>query len=160
MSEFSTVFEVTAGGLRADAVGHIVLVLMLLGGGAFGLIRAKRIFEEVPVSTKRGFSLILVAAGLMWLLVHMNLFAFAFSDIDGRCETVEGPVAVKGMQPFHGHAAGDRIAIGGRDFEVNYFLVTVGYKETIAHGGALHAGAYARVRHCDGVILKVEIRKP
>ena len=160
MNEFTTVFEGTAGGLRADAIGHIALALMLLAGGIFGLIRAKRIFEEVPASTKRGFSLILVAAGLMWLLVHMNLFAIAFSDIDGRCQTVEGPVGVTGMQPFHGHTSGDRIAIGGQKFEVNYFLVTVGYKETIAHGGVLHGGTYARVRHCDGVILKVEIRKP
>jgi hypothetical protein len=36
--------------------------------------------------------------------------------------------------------------------------VTPGYQQTIAHGGALREGVYARLHHYDGVIIKVEVR--
>jgi hypothetical protein len=61
-------------------------------------------------------------------------------------------------QPVHGHASGDKIIVGDRQFEIDYFRVTPGYQQTIAHGGALRERVYARLHHYDGVIIKVEVR--
>jgi hypothetical protein len=44
-------------------------------------------------------------------------------------------------------------------FEVNYFLATPAYCKTLAHGGALSAGTYARIYYSDSEILRVDIRK-
>ena len=76
---------------------------------------------------------------------------------NGRSQIAEGIVHVSHEQPATGHAAGDKITVEDQTFEVNYFLVTPGYKQTISHGGVLREGVFARLHHYDGVILKVEI---
>jgi hypothetical protein len=48
--------------------------------------------------------------------------------------------------------------VGDRQFEINYLLATPGYRQTIAHDGALREGVYARLHHYGGVIIKVEVR--
>jgi hypothetical protein len=72
---------------------------------------------------------------------------------------VEGTVQVSHSQPYQGHTSGDKITIDGQSFVIDYFYATPGYKETIAHGGVLRNGVYARIHHCDGVIIKVEVVK-
>jgi len=158
MNEFTTIFEVTALSLRADALLHFSIGGALIIGGIVGLIFHRRMFEEVPVLTKVGVSLIMVMLGLAWLAVHVNLFSLATSDINGQSRTVEGVVRVSSQQPFGGHTAGDKITVGGQKFVVDYFYETPGYNRTIAHGGALCNGVYARIRHYYGMILKVEVR--
>jgi hypothetical protein len=76
---------------------------------------------------------------------------------NGRCGIAEGVVRVLRQQPAGGHAAGDRVRLGDREFEVNYYRSTLAYNQTIAHGGALTDGTRARVHYLDGAILKVEI---
>jgi hypothetical protein len=78
----------------------------------------------------------------------------------GERRVTEGVIHVTHQQPAHGHSSGDKISVGGRAFEVNYYLATPGYKQTIAHGGALREGVYARLHYEGGVILKVEVKQP
>lgn len=50
-----------------------------------------------------------------------------------------------------------RIAIGEREFEIDYWRQTPGYNLTIAHGGVLRDGVHARLTYDRGVLLKVEL---
>jgi hypothetical protein len=38
---------------------------------------------------------------------------------------------------------------------LNYFYATPAYRRTIAHGGALRPGIYARLSHVDGEIVRM-----
>jgi hypothetical protein len=49
--------------------------------------------------------------------------------------------------------------VNGKQFEVNYFYVTPAYQKTLAHGGVLGSGVYARIYYHNGEILRVDIRK-
>ncbi len=71
----------------------------------------------------------------------------------------EGVVTVLHQQPREGHAQGDVVRIGDHQFEINYFRYTPGYDRTIARGGILREGVYARVCHYRGTILRIDIRK-
>ena len=77
----------------------------------------------------------------------------------GRCVTTEGIVKVLYEQNVNGHDSPDQVEINGGLFEINFFEVSPAYTFTIAHGGCLKDGAYARVYHYDGDILRVDIRK-
>jgi len=153
MNEFTTIFEKTAGGYLASALFHFVIGAGLIIWGITGIIRNIRSRE------KMGWYLILVVPGIFWLIIHMNLFLFVTFDMKGKPRVAEGVVQVAGMQAYHGHNSGDRITVGGRPFVVDYFLLTPGYNQTIARGGALQAGVYARLHHYNGLIVKVEVRK-
>ncbi|WP_282111283.1 hypothetical protein [Shewanella algicola] len=73
-------------------------------------------------------------------------------------ELIEGTVNVLRLQPEHGHAAGDLIEIAGQKLEVDYFTSAPGYHISIANGGVLQDGVYARVYVYDGLLLKIEHR--
>ena len=74
-------------------------------------------------------------------------------------QVVEGPVEVLHQQPASGHSKGDVIAVNGVQFEVNYFYATPAYRNTLAHGGVLGSGVYARIYYYNGEILRIDIRK-
>lgn len=77
----------------------------------------------------------------------------------GECEVAEGFVHVLHTQPRSGHDKGDIVRIGNKELEIDYFRLTPGYDLTIAHGGALKDGVYARVYHKKGTIMRIDIRK-
>jgi hypothetical protein len=163
MNELHTVFEITGGGIPGS-----VLFGMAVGIGAMiaGMVRLVRRWRMEAGWRKMFDHVFLIAFGAIWLAVTWPLWNLATSDVDrlvqiqrsGQSEVTEGTVHVTHMQPLHGHAAGDKIIVGDRQFEINYFLATPGYRQTIAHGGALREGVYARLHHYDGVIIKVEVR--
>jgi hypothetical protein len=101
------------------------------------------------------------------LVVHPR-FPHSFWHIDELMEAykkrhyqvVEGEVRVLHQQPVTGHSKGDVIVVNGAQFEVNYFLRTPAYRDTIAHGGVLKNSVYTRIYHQDGQILRVDIRQP
>jgi len=109
---------------------------------------------------------------LVWGLLWLALATFAFSHNlrwsysfvraynSGAARMAEGRVHVLREQPADGHAPGDLVDIAGARLEVNYFVVTPAYTQTIAHGGALREGAQVRVWHHRGSILRVDIRGP
>jgi hypothetical protein len=71
----------------------------------------------------------------------------------------EGEVHVLYSQPFSGHTQGDIINVGGIELEISYFQLTFGYNQTIAHGGVLREGVYARIYYTDDVILRIDLKK-
>ena len=62
-------------------------------------------------------------------------------------------------QPATVHTKGEIITVNGKQFEVNYFYATLAYRNTLAHGGVLGSGVYARIYDHNGEILRVDIRK-
>jgi hypothetical protein len=154
MNEFTTIFEKTAAGLLASALLYFAIGAGLLIWGIVGFIRHRRNLKQ------RIRYLLVVLPGLFfcWAL-HPNLFLFVAYDLRGQPQIAEGVVHVSFMQAYHGHSGGDKITVGDQTFDVDYFYATPGYRRTIAHGGALREGVYARLYHYNGVIVKVEVRK-
>ena len=117
MNEWTTVFEITAGtnGIRADALFRLVIGVVILVAGIFGLLLRKRTGGRFP--KKLWTPAFMTFWGVMWLLMHIPLWRIGTSDIDhlldryrsGQCEIAEGIVDVTHEQPSSGHAPGDKI---------------------------------------------------
>ena len=166
MTDFVTVFEINrwSNGLLADTLFRLFVGAAALIGGIGGAVRvlrrreSRRLIQLVPC-------VFLALWAIFWLGLHD--FPHMFGRINGlaeayekkRYEVAEGIVTVLREQPAHGHSSGDKVVVDGKQFEVNYFHVTPAYRQTIAQGGALRAGVYARLSHVDGQIVRVEIRK-
>ena len=165
MNELHTVFDIT---VAPNPIGGDAWLRMAIGIGASlaGMIWLVRAWRTRAGWRQMSNAVFLIGFGAIWLIVTMPLYNVATSETDrlrlvqlsGQSEVTDGAVHVTHMQPLHGHAAGDKIIVGDRQFEINYFMVTPGYRQTIAHGGALREGVYARLHHYDGVIIKVEVR--
>ena len=166
MSNFVTVFEIArqSNGVWSDTVFRLVIGIAVLVAGGAGVVIAWRRKGRSPKHW--GVSLLMIGWSGLWLFMHD--FPSTFWHIEGlvdtykkqRYEVVEGEVTVLHEQPVTGHSRGDVIVVNGTQFEVNHFLMTPAYRDTIAHGGALKNGVYTRIYHHDGQILRVDIRKP
>lgn len=106
------------------------------------------------------YSLIVVIAITPLVLCDMHkLYKFKNVISNKRYHVIEGIVRVEYEQPESGHAKGDIIKINDRQLEVDHFVMTRAYKKTIAHGGVLKEGVYARLYVYDGLILRVDVRE-
>ena len=161
--DFVTVFEIARGsnGVLADVSFRLLIGLAGLIGGISALV-----FRWRNNGAKDWVgSLFLIGWSVFWLYLHNFPAAFGHTNSlvrayrDGQYQVVEGQVRVLHQQPATGHSKGDIIAVNGEQFEVNYFYVTPAYRNTLAHGGVLGAGVYARIYHRNGEILRVDIRK-
>ena len=165
-ADYVTVFEINrwSNGLLADELFRLAIGIVALLGGLRGLFNIWRRRDGFALGHLM-WLLFIIGWAVLWLVMHD--FPAMFQRIDhlvatykaGRCELSEGIVKVLREQPAHGHSSGDRILVGGREFEVNYFYATPAYRNTIAHGGVLRAGAYVRLCHVDGDIVRVELRR-
>ena len=163
MSDFDTAFQITSGnnGVLGDMLFRLFIGVAALVVGVRAMIGARR-KEGITSWIAPVFTL---AWSLAWLYLHN--FPRAFGHInslvsayrDGRYQVVEGPVQVLHTQPATGHTKGDVIAVNGKQFEVNYFYATPAYCKTLAHGGVLRAGSYARIYYYNDEILRVDMRK-
>ncbi len=90
-------------------------------------------------------------------MVQTNRLLSAYEQAEYK--VAEGIVDVLHMQPRGGHDRGDIVRIGSDEFEINSFRFTPGYNLTIAYGGVLRDGVYARVYHLKGIIMRIDIRK-
>ena len=160
---FATAFEIARGsnGIYSDLIFRLAIGVCTLIVGIFLAWKGRR--DRITRQIAPWF---FIAWSVYWLWVHD--FPRAFGQIDdlvaayrsGRYEVVEGPVKVLHLQPATGHTRGDVIVVGGGEFEVNYFLATPAYRDTLAHGGVLKEGVYARIYHRGGAILRVDIKGP
>jgi hypothetical protein len=165
MNEFTTVFEITASGngLRGEVLFDVAIGVLAVTIGVVLVVRAWRRHARLR---ERVVPALFVVWGAVWLAGQTPMWHIGISETgrlvelqrSGRSEVTEGVVHVGHQQPAHGHSSGDKITVGGRQFEVNHYLATPGYRQTIAHGGALREGVYARLHHEGGVILKVEVK--
>ncbi len=109
----------------------------------------------------------MLAFGLFWTYMSFvtwkkdtNRIDNLISDyLNGEYQVAEGIVHVSHEQPESGHSPGDKITIDGKTFEIDFFVSTPGYKQTISHGGFLRDGVYARITYNNRIILKLEINK-
>ena len=163
MSDFVTVFEIARGsnGVFGGEVFRLLIGVTALIGGVTALI-----FNWKNQELKSWFGPLFVTSwGLLWL--HLHNFPYSFDHINnlvrayrhGQYQVVEGQVQVLHEQPATGHTKGDIITVNGKQFEVNYFYATPAYRNTLAHGGVLQSGVYARLYYYNGEILRVDIRK-
>lgn len=163
VSEFVTVFEISrnSNGVLQDTGFRFLIGIACLVGGVSVLVRRWR------NNGAKGWigPMFLIAWSLFWLYLHN--FPHVLEHIDSlvrayrdrRYQIVEGQVQVLHQQPATGHTKGDIIAVNGKQFEVNYFYFTPAYRKTLAHGGVLAAGVYARISYYNGEILRLDIRK-
>ncbi|MHC4120006.1 MAG: hypothetical protein ACYSWO_21130 [Planctomycetota bacterium] len=140
------------------AIGICVTDVILRRKGRKGLIpwptwTMPPIFGIVVGSILLFFSTALFRNGI----VQRNELVSAYER--GEYEIAEGVVHVFHMQPAGGHDKGDIVRVGNTEFVIDHFRFTPGYDLTIARGGALKNGAYARVYHQKGTIMRIDIRK-
>jgi hypothetical protein len=162
--DFVTVFEIArnSNGVFVGAVFRLLIGVVALIGALRSLVRNRR--RERRRRDYIGPIFVLVWS-LFWIYLHN--FPHVFGHIDRlmsayqqkQYQIVEGPVQILHQQPATGHSKGDIVSVNGMQFEVNYFLATPAYCKTLAHGGALSAGTYARIYYSDSEILRVDIRK-
>ncbi|MBC5766527.1 hypothetical protein [Ramlibacter albus] len=162
---FNTVFEIDrwSNGLLADELFRLGIGVVALVGSASWAVRLWRRHDGSVWRHGFGVAFTFLWA-VAWLVLHDFPAAFSRGERlvqayrNGTCEVAEGVVSVQFEQSRHGHSSGDRITIGGTKLVVNYFYATPAYRDTIAHGGVLRAGTYARVCHVDGAIVRVDVR--
>ena len=163
VSDFVTVFEISRGsnGVFAGEVFRLLIGVAALIGGVTALVRN---WKNKSVKSWVG-PVFVTAWALFWLYLHN--FPYVFGHFNrlvkayryGQYEVVEGPVQVLHEQPATGHTRGDIITVNGKQFEVNYFYLTPAYRNTVAHGGVLASGVYARIYYHNGEILRVDVGK-
>ena len=104
-------------------------------------------------------SILLIGSSAIFIssIIQSNKLVSAYEH--GQYEVTEGIVEVLHKQPHEGHDKDDIVRIGNQEFEIDYFNGTRGYNLTIAHGGALKEGVYAKVYHRKGTIIRIDIRK-
>ena len=163
VSDFVTVFEISRGsnGVFAGEVFRLLIGVAALIGGVTALVRN---WKNKSVKSWVG-PVFVTAWALFWLYLHN--FPYVFGHFNrlvkayryGQYEVVEGPVQVLHEQPVKGHTRGDIITVNGKQFEVNYFYLTPAYRNTVAHGGVLASGVYARIYYHNGEILRVDVGK-
>ena len=164
MPDFVTVFEITrnSNGVFAGTVFRLLIgVAALIGGLRFVVFRRRRGGNGKDYIG----AVFLIGWSLFWLYLHN--FPHLFGHINGlvnayrekQYQVVEGEVQVLHQQPATGHTTGDVVTVNGEQFEVNYFLATPAYRNTLAHRGVLSAGTHARIYYYNGEILRIDIRK-
>jgi hypothetical protein len=167
-TELQTVFQIEPGpsGIQMDiyfrlAVGFVVLALAT---GSIVLYVARR--KTTKWRPKLYTTIFLPIWAIGWLCFTIPWYFSATHELDtlltayrtGDYQVAEGPVRVLRTQPASGHAAGDLVSVGGKQFELNFFLSTHAYHRTVAHDGALQDGVYAKVFHHNGKILRVDVK--
>ena len=179
---YAVLFDVWSKSMKHQFLAPIGVRHLTTGSWLIGVLRGVIVFALLAGLARAAFGFdplqggvaalavfllgcFLTAWAVFWLVLHDfprmygQIASLADAYASGRYEVVEGNVAVLKEQPAHGHTSGDRIMVGGKPFEVDHFLATPAYHDTIAHGGVLKSGVYARLSHVDGKIVRVEIRK-
>ena len=164
MPDLTTAFEITRGsnGIWSELWWRLAIGIVALLIGVVGLRRRWRQrgswFTWLP-------PLLVTAWSFAWIVMHdfpggfRHVSALTDAYQKGQYDVVEGDVVVLHRQPVSGHTKGDVIRVGGTTFEIDHFLATPAYHDTIAHGGVLKDGVRARIYHRDGAILRVDVQK-
>lgn len=161
MEKFTTVFLFTkdvGNSLFPEMVFRLMFGVLVLLGSVLPPVFSKN----------KKFPILVIIFSSLWITLHLLLILPQYQDYleakqiynNEQYQIAEGIVHVVHMQPESGHDEGDIIEINGTQLEVNFFDSTFGYKNTIAHGGVLKEGIYARLYYHRGYILRVDIFDP
>ena len=167
MDEYQLIWQISADSQQFET-GFLLRIIAgaivtLLGAIGLGLKLFSRRLPDKWVF-QAGFALII---GVVWTTFHWNIMSAEKAEntrlasllSSQQHQTAEGVVKVLHQQPAQGHSQGDLIEINSKQFEINYYVIAPGYRQTIAHGGALSEGTFARVHYSGDTILSVEIRQ-
>jgi hypothetical protein len=166
VTDFTTVFEISADGLGAPIlIGPAGVALLIIGLALLSLrIKARGRYPQKSFLERyylpgflAVFGLGLLSAYPSYLVSRNRAQALVSAYEHGKYSVTEGVVHVQHEQPADGHAPGDVILVGAKRFEIDFFRDTRGYRQTIARGGALKEGAYVRVYHYRGQIVRVDL---
>ncbi len=164
MDDLATIYEISKE-VDKESLGGVIAGLVVLIFGIGGLILYKLTNNRWPKKPHKSiFAIILgtlFCTVFMFLFIGGNIERKRFLSIldSGQYEVAEGFVHVLYKQPVHGHDKGDLIEVGKKQFVINYFVHTQAYDKTIAHGGVLKDGVYARVYYYKGDILRIDLKK-
>ncbi len=177
---FATVFMLADNAAQAakDYQDHLLFrVVLPLVAGIIGLLYAVALLIYNLIfklkSQRTAYKIALGAVLAMWVgMGGLQLF----NSIDARqvsdcarlqsiydahqSKITEGIVHVSHVQSTCDRGTGDTIKVGNASFEVCYYVSTCAYKQSIAHGGALTEGTYARIYYTDyRTILRIDVKK-
>ena len=167
MNSFITIFEISKDNvipypnmfpLAAGAVGiGIALLIALFIWRKKHIFSLKKLYIPLFLILWGSLTFLIVGSGYKLSREQLNELILAYGD--GKYQITEGVVHVVHEQPKTGHTKGDIIKIDDKTFEINFYGGTSAYSQTIAHGGVLREGVYARLYHYKGKIIRVDIRK-
>ncbi|MFP3350020.1 MULTISPECIES: hypothetical protein [unclassified Pseudoalteromonas] len=100
-----------------------------------------------------------ITAPLILLYLIINHVSTYMSFQSKEFEVIKGKVSVLRTQPKEGHAPGDLIKIADREIEIDYYVNSPCYHQTISNGGVLQAGKLVALYVSNNCILKVEVSK-
>jgi hypothetical protein len=178
MNYFPTVFLFTDDTHRVFGQSNQNIATGILGIG-IGIVILGWFWFTNRAKTPKSYAIILVVIWIIgWIsysigsiqngIEDKSMFNKEYQELlsiynNHQYRIAEGVVHVLHQQPASGHDEGDIIVIGETELEINFFVVTFGYKDTIAHNGVLREGVYARIYYTDRgmydtTILRIDIK--
>ncbi|WP_220720919.1 hypothetical protein [Agarivorans litoreus] len=100
-----------------------------------------------------------VTAPIILLYIIINHVSTYMSFQSKEFEIIRGKVSVLRTQPKEGHAPGDLIKIANKEIEIDYYVNSPCYHQTISNGGVLKSGKLVALYVSNNCILKVEVSK-
>lgn len=169
MDDYLTVFEIKPGPseIQLDIYQRLAIGFIVLAVAIISIILYATRHKTNKWKPKLYTVIFLPLWSIGWLCFTIPWFSSANSELNnllsayqnGDYTVTQGPVTVLRTQPEHGHAPGDLVSVGDTEFEFSYFVSTHAYHKTIAHGGHLREGVYAKVFHRNRKILRIDIEK-
>ncbi|MCP4259574.1 MAG: hypothetical protein GY774_18995 [Planctomycetes bacterium] len=167
MNDFTTVFVIPKEfdvSLIVGAIASLVLITICVADIVLRKKGRKGLIPWPTWTLPPTFGIVvgsILLMGISFVLVdsalQTNKLLSAYNQ--GKYKIAEGIVDVSHMQQYGGSGRGDIVRIGSEEFEIDYTSFTPGYSLTIAYGGVLKNGVYARVYHRKGIIMRIDIRK-
>jgi hypothetical protein len=177
MNDFTTVFlftndasETFRGASETMRFGVLAIVMCV---AVLGWL----LFMEIKIKLREKVAPILVT--VFWLLMGIGTFHSGLEEksmFEQRYQCIldaynnqqykiaEGIVHVIHEEAASGHDDADIITVGGTQLEISHFVVSFGYKDTIAYNGVLREGVYARIYYIEDdwlksdMILRIDLR--
>ena len=162
MDNFVTVFVLEKEIFWPAFVGIIAASIALLICTAAIKLEKKGIkfWRFLGTSPKSAFVLGTILLASCFIIFTCSIIqSLRYIYAQKHSSVAEGIVNVIYEQPYEGANKGDIVRIGNKEFEKKYSQDTPHYVYTIAHGGILKEGVYARVYYYKDWITKIGVSK-
>ncbi len=162
-TSYRVVFDLASTGV---AWWPVVIIVALVGVVIFAYSR--QIVESASSRSRddsAGFSLPYVVIAIMAVaFVFGAIVIYVIYAKEARliaaegtsAQTVEGVVSQFVPMPYTGHAL-ERFCVSSTCFAYSDYNITGGFNNASSHGGPIHDGLRVRIKHVDGVIVRLEV---
>ena len=166
-NDFLTVFVLTENASPAYSRYHIMslvaLSVLVVGIAGLAYVGVPLVFKR---KTKRAsyiiYSAALIFVGVAALNIVNNTDGYLVKDcarLQSLYDSQEYRLAEGAVHVLQSDRKRDKISVDGTVFDVDYFLETCGYKASVANGGILAEGVYAKVYYSnDRTILRIDVK--